>query len=608
MNDLRSLLVAARRRLALGRFLRGLHVGLVAAGVLCLLLVLLAKSSPAVALPWLWILVAMAVAIVAAGIAATRIGRPSELSVATLVDERLGLKERFSTALAVRERSDPFAMAAVADAVATARDKRVRESLGRGVPVKSPDNAWIGPALLIAAGAIAWLAPQADLFRSNGGEDELLEVARREASTAVREVERRIEENAKLSEALGVKTDAPLADEQLSPKELQKIPEEVRREAIRRMTDLQRKLDEVLKSEDALKLDALRQQLAKLDASQNETKDLTEALKAGDFAEAKQALEELRKQAAEKGDAERANLEQQLKDVAKQLEQLASRQEALQEALEKAGLDGKLASNPEAMKQAIENAGNLSQAQREALEKAMNAQRAAQEQMKGMSEAMKRDAQQMCQGGGQKQGQGQQGQSGQQNQQGQQGSEGGQGGQGAEGLEGMLSDMESLSQMLMAAEAAAAEASSQCQQSGKGMGQMAGSCKSNSDSDDWSMINGIREGGRGRAGGGETPTAPTPTATRMQRERVERTDGPIIMRQLIEGKTVAGESSVGVERVAAEIAKSMEQGVNEEQVPAHLRGVHKHYFGEVPKRIESRRAEQPATPPAGPAAPTEPKR
>lgn len=603
MDDIRSLIDAAARRLALVRLLRGVHLGLVGVGLLAFLLVLLAKSSPSVSLPWPWLAAAGALAVFVAGIVALRSGRPSRLSVATLVDERLGLKERISTAVAVRERSDPFALAAVADAVATARDKRTREALGRGVPVKAPDASWLGPALLLAAGLAAWIVPQGDLFRRQDPQNELIEAARIEADAAVREVERRIAEDPRLSEALGMRNEDLPGDEQIAPKELERTPEEIRREAIKRMSELEKRLNEVLRGEEALKMDALKRELANLKPESNDAQQLAEALRDGDFSEAKKALEELRKKAEGKSDEERAALEQQLKDVAKQVEQLAARQEALKQALERAGMDGQLASNPEALKQALENANNLTQAQRESLQKAMNAQKAAQDSMKGMSDAIKQAAQQMCQAceGGQSGGQEGQKQAGQQGQQGQDGQEGGtQSGTGGsgQGLEGMLSDMESLQQMLAAAEAAANEAASQSQQTGKGMGQMAGACQGNSDGDDaWRMIEGLRQGGRGRAGGGETPTAPTPTGTRMQKERVERTDGPIIMRQLVEGKSEAGESSVGVDRIAAEIARSMEQGVTEEQVPAHLRGVHKHYFGDLPRRLDAKRRENaPAAP------------
>jgi hypothetical protein len=603
MDDIRSLIDAAARRLAMGRLLRGVHLGLVGVGILAFLLVLLAKSSPAVALPWPWLAWAGGAVVVIVGIVAMRWGRPSRLSVATLVDERLGLKERLSTALAVCQRSDPFALAAVADAVATAKDKRTREALGRGIPVKAPDASWLGPALLLATGLAAWLVPQGDLFRGKDSQNELLEAALVEANAAVREVERRIAENPLLSEALGVRTDDLTNVEQVAPKDLKRTPEEIRREAIKRMSELEQRLNAVLRGEEALKMDALKRELANLKPEDNDAEQFVRALRDGDFSEAKKALEALRKKAEGKSDEERAALEQQLKDVAKQVEQLAARQEALKQALERAGMDGQLASNPEALKQVLENASNLTQAQREAIEKAMNAQKAAQDQLKGMSNAIKQAAQEMCQSceGGRPGGQEGQKQGGRQGQQGQDGQEGGtQSGNGGsgQGLEGMLSDMEALQQMLAAAEAAAAEASSQSRQTGKGMGQMAGACQGNCDGDGaWRMIDGLRQGGRGRAGGGETPTAPTPAGTRMQKERVERTDGPIIMRQLVEGRSEPGQSSVGVDRIAAELARSMEQGVTEEQVPAHLRAVHKHYFGDLKRRLDAKQRESaPADP------------
>src|SRR5262249_26275545 len=67
----------------------------------------------------LWWLGAGAAALVAAVIYAV-VRRPNTHDAAIAIDERLGLKEKFSTALAMRTVTDPFAQAAVRDAEYTA--------------------------------------------------------------------------------------------------------------------------------------------------------------------------------------------------------------------------------------------------------------------------------------------------------------------------------------------------------------------------------------------------------------------------------------------------------------------------------------------------------
>ncbi len=605
MDDIRSLVEIARRRLALTRFLKGVHLALVGAATLALFLVLLAKASPAVHLPWTWLLVGLALAILAGGMFAVRLGGLSAISLAVLVDERLGLKERLSTAFAVRDRGDAFARAAVADAVTTARDGRTHESLRRNFAVQAPSSSWIGLAIAIAAG-LCTLLPQGDLFRRDEPAQTSLAAVKKEANDAIAQVERAIEKNDRLAEAMGKKTDAPISDSQDPANEMLKTPDELKREAIKKMSEMQRQLEDVLKSKEAQSFDLLKKQLANLDPKEGPAEELGDALKQGDFTKAKQALEDLKKSAQGKTDAEKQQLEKQLTDMAGQLGKLAENQKSLENALQKAGLDAQLANNPQALQQAMQNAKNLTDAQKQAIQQSAAAQQAAAEQCKGMSKAMQQAAKQMCQGGqngGQKQGGQKNGDKGQegagQNQQNQQAGAG-QGGAGEMGE--MLGAMEGMQQMLNAAEAAANECKGGQQGMGQGMGQMAGNGSCNGDGDCQSQKNGWQGGGGRASGGSGAQSSPTPTGTKVQKEKVESTQGEIIMKQLVEGETVAGTSQIKAERVAADIAKSMEGGVTEEQVPTHLQDVHKHYFGELKRYIDAKaRGETPAV--AAPVAP-----
>lgn len=599
MDDIRSLLARASRRLAATRFLFGVHVGLVGAAIVALLLVLLAKSSPTIVLPWTWILVGLGAAVVVSGLVAMRIGGPKEMSLAVLVDERLSLKERLSTAIAVRERTDPFAQAAVADAVTAARDPRTRETLARRFAVAAPKTSWLGLVIAGLAG-LATLLPQGDLFAANEENREILQ-AKREADASVERVQKLME---KIESPESAKLEAPALDNQNPPSEMTKTPEEAKRDAFKRLEEMKRKAEDILKGDDAKKLEQLQMKLANLEPGEGEAKELGEAIKNGDFTKAKEALEKMKANMDGKTDAEKAEIESQMKNMAQQLEQLSKNQEGLKKALEKAGLDGALANNAEALKKALDNAKGLTDAQRQQIQQAAAAQQAAAQQCQGLGQAMQKAAEQMCQGGqqggqkgGQKNGNGQQGQSGQK---GENPGQSGQGGQGGD-MNNMLSDLESMQQMLEGAAAAANAAADEQRKQGQGLGQCQGNCQgqSDSDGDQWKQKNGW-QGGRGRASGGSgAQSAPTPTGTRQQKEKVTVGEGPIIAKQLIEGKTVAGESKLQADAAIGQINRSMESGVTEEQVPTHLADVHKHYFGELKRYVEAKaRGENPPEPQA----------
>src|SRR5215211_6108867 len=83
--------------------------------------------------PDIWFWSGMGVSILAAIIYAF-IKRPDAKAAAVAIDERLALKEKFSTALYVRAQNDPFAKAAVLDAERTADNV----SLHKRFPLEFP--------------------------------------------------------------------------------------------------------------------------------------------------------------------------------------------------------------------------------------------------------------------------------------------------------------------------------------------------------------------------------------------------------------------------------------------------------------------------------------
>src|SRR3954453_1510557 len=121
MSRLDDHVSAVQNKLALERFLMALAWGSVflvgAVWVAVIVNILFQKYPPR---PMLWLYGASAATVLAALIYAVT-KRPGAREAAVAIDQKLGLKEKISTALFIRPDKDPFAQAAVRDAEETAR-------------------------------------------------------------------------------------------------------------------------------------------------------------------------------------------------------------------------------------------------------------------------------------------------------------------------------------------------------------------------------------------------------------------------------------------------------------------------------------------------------
>ena len=126
MNQIHSLLKTARRRLEISSLLDEVHLVAIVVGLAVVGLLAVERLGQATFVPWVWVLPpVVAFALIVAGwlwFAA----RLSVLQVAVEVDDRLDLREKLSTALHCQKRDDPFARAAIEDAVAAAGSPKVR--------------------------------------------------------------------------------------------------------------------------------------------------------------------------------------------------------------------------------------------------------------------------------------------------------------------------------------------------------------------------------------------------------------------------------------------------------------------------------------------------
>ncbi|MBT8484588.1 MAG: hypothetical protein HKO59_09095 [Phycisphaerales bacterium] len=559
MNDIRTLLRQASRRLELTRFLSALNVVAIIAGVVVAVLAVADRLPAAAFVPWVWVAPALGVLAACAALAVWSRRRASEIEVAVEVDQRLDLRERLSTALHCRDRDDAFAMAAVEDAVTVARDPRSRETLRRRFAVSAPQRWWVTPLLLAFAGGVLLMEPL-DLFASDEPDAEQTRRVRAETDQTLEAIVKVVEDKPQLKAEL-----ASLVEE-LSPEGARQIdePENIKRTALKKVTELNRKLDEIVNGEKGKTVRALKDMLSGLEPPDDGPgRELAEALADGNFEAAKQAMEKMLAEieAGEMDEATKEKLAAQLEQLAEQLEKLASQQKALEEALQRAGMNPQLAQNPEALKQAIEQAQNLNEQQRQQLQQMMQAQQAAQQMCEGLGGA--------CKGLGEAM-------------------QGGQLGQGAQQMMNQLDAMEQMQQLLQQAQAAANQAQAQ----GMGLGQGMNLAQA---LEQWGP--GMR--GPGQGAGGTAPLSRTPVGTKIIKADTPTVEGEIIASMLIDGVPIRGESKAKLKQVVEGAAEGFDEALNEDQLPRRYHEAQKHYFGELQRQVEAVTTVE-ETPPADP--------
>lgn len=518
-----------------------------AAAVLVVLLGL--ERLAQVAIPWREAMLGAAAGAVVLAVAWSLLTRPDRQRVALEVDERAELRESLSTALLVRGRSDGWSRAVVE----TAEQRAAQVDLRRAIPLSAP-NHWFAPAAAGAALLLAWLA-----VPTLSGERRSSETERQ-----VRQVLAEQRENQKKLDELLKNVSVDLGDER---KDLEadlpdgaRTREDVQRAMVKKLTSLTEKLQAERNSLEAQRADALKRELSKLNKpGEGPMSEMAEKLSKGDFSGAKKALEDLKKKMESGGlsEEQKKQMQDQLQDLAQQLEKMSQAQEQMKEAMKQAGLSEEqiqqAMDNPESLKQALEQMQNLTPQQRQQL----------------MDMAMKMGACQQCQGMGNMMGQMAMGQM-DPNAMGQ--------------LAGMMGAMEMLQQDLELMDAAMAEAmlqlaqlsDSMCEGGGQGMGMQAsiGQWKPG-DSSEF----GSGSGGAGKGFGMNTADDPFDFETRAERAKSKTQAGPIIASMMVDGPQISGESRAQFAEAAAAAEHNASEAIDNLVVPRELQDAVKSYFG-----------------------------
>ena len=136
MEPVERLIRAARQRLRLSQALNVVCTAVTALAAMVLVLAILDRLPAAPFVSWGVIFIGMLLVTVAVFLLTWISNRPSDLAVATVVDDRLKLDDRFATAMHMERRGDHVARAVVQDAVATASDPRTGERVRRTMETK----------------------------------------------------------------------------------------------------------------------------------------------------------------------------------------------------------------------------------------------------------------------------------------------------------------------------------------------------------------------------------------------------------------------------------------------------------------------------------------
>jgi len=235
---------------------------------------------------------------------------PSLSGAAAEVDERLGLDGRVATAMALSDRTDAFARAAVADGERVAGEGGRASQVRRAFPLGLPSTLAWWPVALVVWTLLAWMvpvrAPKADaVVAAPAGERDPAALAQRadeaeaRVTNAIQALEESPEAKEKLSDLLAEAGRPEAAQAALSERGGQADPEARREaEALQRAASIEERLGRELDAPEMLALTQIHDALASLPELQGLGAELSQALKSGDLEKAKAEMEKLAAQAA----------------------------------------------------------------------------------------------------------------------------------------------------------------------------------------------------------------------------------------------------------------------------------------------------------------------
>jgi hypothetical protein len=568
-----------------------------------------------------WVIIGGAVLCVAFSAVWAYLHRPNTVQAATAIDERLRLKERFSTAMYLRTSTDPFAQAAVKDAEVTAQ----RVNLAKQFPLSFPKPVYTTAVLVLAAFLSAQFVQPLNLFGKQQTLNKKAEDA--QAQQAAKEnVERAIAAVESMPKS-SVQSDefrklvAELHEFSKAPK--LNDPSKANRRALQALQEVNNQAaqewDKAKKYAEAQ--NAMMQALQPPDDAKGPVGEARKEIAKGNFDNAAQALEEAVKNFDKMDKQQKEDQAKQMQQAAQQLQQLAQNpqiQQQVQQQLQQMGANQQMAQQMQQMMQQaaqggqqgqqaaqqlqqmaqqlaqqMNNGQGANQQQQQQLQQAlqqMQAQANAQNQANALAQAAQQMAQAMQQQA-QQQGQGQQNpQQGQQMAQAQQQMQ-----QALQNMQGVKQDLNQMAQQAQQAQQQMQQgqqcANGQCNGNGQGQqgqqqaqGQGQGQWKQG---DPKNKGNGM--GGPGIGAGGVAQKEITPFGTKFeQSQSQEEEKGKVLASYMVKDQALKGESKAQMAKIIADAQKEAADEVDSEHANRQAQKVAQEYFRTMEKESQKK--------------------
>jgi hypothetical protein len=619
MSQLDRHVTTVRNKLALGRFIAALAWVSLGFASLAWLLILIDRLFQ-FTLPrkdlWFWSGVGFTFA---AATAYAVYRRPSAKAAAVAIDQKLGLKEKISTALYVRPDSDdPFAAAAVRDAEMTA--EKVVIDHRRFFPLRFPRQAL---ATVAVAGLALWtstLSPL-DLFgREEQRKRELQE--RVKIDEAQRSVDRAIATVEAIPQALANEEAIRLARNELMTLRAQvtKDPEQARRSAARALQDVNEAIRQRINSSQeyaqAKNQERMLKQLPPPQGGEGPVSDAHHAMVKGEFGEAVAKLDETLEKFDRMDEQAKEKATEQMQHLAQSLQQMAGDpkvQEQIEKQLQQMGMDQQQARQAQQLMQQAAQGDKPAQQQlqqmaRQMMEQMNNGQGPNPQQQQQIQQMMQQmqaqannqqTAQQMAEAAQQlaramqQQQQQQQQQQGQQQAQQQQGQQ--QMNQGMQAMRQQLQQMQAVAQdaqQMQAAQGQAQAAQADAQaglNGGQPGGQNAnggqwaqGNNMGNQQEGEWNGMAGPAGANPGGIGAGDRNfKSPAPFTVKPEvSQSQDNESGQLLASTFVkDSKPIRGESTVTLKDVAAAAQADQTDEVDQERISPQAQKVVREYFG-----------------------------
>ena len=581
--------------------------------------------------PMLWFWIGLGLTFVGA-FAYTIWRRPTRQQAAVAIDERLGLKEKFSTALFIRPSKDAFAMAAVRDAESTA-DK---VSLQKRFPIQIPTVLGGTAAAIVLVFLTAWLLPTFDLFgvqaRRQASANELVE-QQTQARESIRKAIAQIEAAPK---AVADKPEIKMALHDL--KELRNNPtvnpEHASRTAQKAVQDVQEAIKEKIKQnrDYAITQEELKdfKNIAPPADEQGPIAEAQRALSQGKLDAAVDNLDQAVKNWDKMSDKDKEKAAQQAKNFANALQKLANDpkvQQNVQKQLQQMGanqqqaqqiqqmMQAAAAGDKQAQQQVANAAKQLAQQMNQNGKMSPQQQRQMAQQIQQQMQQMQQqtnnqvNAQQLAQlAQGLQKAMAQSAQGGRPGAQNPQAKNGQQAGKGQQANQQMANAAKQMQQQMQQMQAVANDAQSvaagQGGQDGQGDGQGNNNQGGkNGQGQGWQGNpgqwgagqpkpgQGQAQGGGPGIGAGNNRPAPevAPFQTKQEVDSSQRDEkGKILASTFVKAGSIKGEAKMEMHKVLPSVEKEATDEVDEQRIPRQDAGVVRDYFGNIRKDVDQK--------------------